>query len=430
MSIHRKSLSDISIADLDALVASEARETGELEFKGTLPFVPVKNQSATSDRWIEKGDRIGDYARDQILAEVVAFANADGGTLILGINETKDEPRRAESLQALPNCEGLARRLLDAVEDIIEPRLPAIGARAILADEDGAGYVVMRVSKSAIGPHRLTTTREFYVRRGERAARMTVREIRDHTLEIARSGDRVETIFAERHRNASAEYKRLLGAAQGKEVGIPPLLLRATALPTTPQNVPNLTRREELWWKGKPFKLKVDEAEINCEYPLRECGNAPRVRLRSLVADVDRDEDCVPRLVRSDGLVEFVMSHNRRNPYHGSSAARLYVGWLVSLAVGAICQVEHVRKHLAWDAVEFGLEVQVWSAAPLNIFWGDREYGGATIRDELPITFPRYSLAPGVAPDELITLLVRDIFDACGSTWNQRCVVPWETLKN
>ena len=55
MSIIRKSLAETTIADLDALIASEARETGELEFKGTLPFVPTKGQPATSDRWIEKG---------------------------------------------------------------------------------------------------------------------------------------------------------------------------------------------------------------------------------------------------------------------------------------------------------------------------------------------------------------------------------------
>lgn len=179
MSIIRKSLAETTIADLDALIASEARETGELEFKGTLPFVPTKGQPATSDRWIEKGDRIGDYARDQILAEIVAFANADGGTLILGLHETKDEPRRAASLEALPNCEGLARRLIDATEDVIEPRLPMIAARALAISEDGSGYVVLRVGKSLAAPHRLTTTREFYVRRGERAAKMNVREIKD-----------------------------------------------------------------------------------------------------------------------------------------------------------------------------------------------------------------------------------------------------------
>jgi hypothetical protein len=112
LSILRKPLSAISVADLDALIKSAARETGELEFKGALPFVPTKGQSAVSDRWIEKGDCIGDYARDQVLAEIVAFANADGGTLVLGLHETKDEPRRAERLEALPKCEDLASQAI------------------------------------------------------------------------------------------------------------------------------------------------------------------------------------------------------------------------------------------------------------------------------------------------------------------------------
>lgn len=211
--ILRKLLSDVSIDDLKNLISAEARETNELEFKGSLPFVPTKGQPATADRWIEKGDRVGDYARDQILAEVVAFANADGGTLIIGLHETKDEPRRAEALEALPNCEGLARRLLDATEDVIEPRLPAIDARALIAFEDGSGYVLFRVGKSLAGSHRLITTREFYLRRGERAARMTVREIKDHTLEMLRSADQLEAKFADRHQAAIVEYNRLLKIA-------------------------------------------------------------------------------------------------------------------------------------------------------------------------------------------------------------------------
>src|SRR4051812_29574716 len=103
MSILRKPLIDIAVEDLQGLVDAEARETGELEFKGSLPFQPQKGQPQTVDRWLERGDRIGDYARDEILAEMVAFANADGGTLVLGLHETKDEPRRAERLEPLPN---------------------------------------------------------------------------------------------------------------------------------------------------------------------------------------------------------------------------------------------------------------------------------------------------------------------------------------
>jgi hypothetical protein len=137
-------------------------------------------------------DRIGDYARDEILAELTAFANAEGGTLVLGLHETTDDPRRAERLDPLPNCEGLARRILDASEDIVEPRLRSIEARALPADKAGNGYdVVLRVGKSAAGPHRLRSTKEFYIRRGERAAKMDVREIKDLTLDLARTGDRI-----------------------------------------------------------------------------------------------------------------------------------------------------------------------------------------------------------------------------------------------
>jgi hypothetical protein len=121
MSILRKPLAEITIDDLENLITAGTRETGELEFKGTLPFQPQKGQSQTADRWIEKGDRIGDYARDEILAELTAFANAEGGTPVLGLRETTDDPRRAERLDPLPNCEGLARRILDASEDIVEP---------------------------------------------------------------------------------------------------------------------------------------------------------------------------------------------------------------------------------------------------------------------------------------------------------------------
>jgi hypothetical protein len=142
MSILRRPLDVIIIGDLEALVASEARETDELEFKGTLPFQPIKGQPQIVDRWIEKGDRIGNYARDEVLAELVAFANAEGGTVVLGLHETQEEPRRAERLEPLPNCEDLARRLIDASEDVIDPRLPVIGARALATDDTGAGYVL------------------------------------------------------------------------------------------------------------------------------------------------------------------------------------------------------------------------------------------------------------------------------------------------
>jgi len=122
MHILRVNIADIEVRHLEELVATRARESDALEFKATLPFQAQKGQSQQADRWIEHGDRIGDYARDQILAEVVAFANANGGTLVIGVVESRDHPREAISLSPLPKCESLAQRLLDAAEDVVEPR--------------------------------------------------------------------------------------------------------------------------------------------------------------------------------------------------------------------------------------------------------------------------------------------------------------------
>jgi hypothetical protein len=94
MTLGSKPLEAITIEDLQALIDAGARETAVLEFKGSLPLLAIKG-APTIDRWIEKGDRVGDFARDQLLAEIVAFSNGDGGTLILGLHETKDEPRSA-----------------------------------------------------------------------------------------------------------------------------------------------------------------------------------------------------------------------------------------------------------------------------------------------------------------------------------------------
>ncbi len=313
--ILRKPLDAVTLSDLDDLIRVAARETGELEFKGALPFAPTKGQPATADRWIEKGDRIGDYARDQVLSEIVAFANADGGTLVLGLHETKDEPRRAERLEALPRCEDLAKRFLDATEDVIEPRLPSINVRAVLASDDGSGYVLMRVGKSLAGPHRLATTREFYVRRGERSARMSVREITDRTLELARTGDRIEAVFAQRRELGAEVYKTLMRDAAGNDAdGVMPLLVRVTALPISPQNIPNLTQRDDLWWIGKGFSATVDGNNYPCPYPARNFNQQPNVRLRSLVCTEDPQSGGVCRLIRNDGLVEIYSPKAVGNP--------------------------------------------------------------------------------------------------------------------
>jgi hypothetical protein len=399
-----------------------------------VPFlVPTKGQPATADRWIEKGDRLGEYARDQVLAEIVAFANADGGTLILGLHETKDEPRRAERLEALPECEGLAKRFLDAAEDVVEPRLPTFQARALTAADDGSGYILMRVGKSLAGPHRLATTREFYVRRGERSARMSVREIADRTLDLARTGDRVEAVFVERHEVANRLFNTLMADAAGKPVDwIKPLLVRVTAIPTVPQNIPNITQRSDLWWVGRGFSMDVDGNTHRCDYPAQNFNEKPAVRLRSLVCETDSKSRGTSRLIRTDGLVEFSLIHPIREPMSRGSGSRVYISWISGLVAGVVAQVERLRNQLAWDAVEYGLEIEMWTTPPLGIFVGDDGYSGFdgyTMKAALPLTLPRYSLASGEDHDGLVSTVIRDLLNSCGVHSETVCKLPWTELK-
>jgi Putative DNA-binding domain len=424
MSILRKPLSEITIDDLQNLITAEARETGELEFKGALPFQPQKGQPQIADRWIEKGDRIGDYARDEILAELTAFANAEGGTLVLGLHETKDEPRRAERLDPLPNCERLVRRLLDASEDIVEPRLRSIEARALPVDTAGSGYVVLRVGKSAAGPHRLRSTREFYIRRGERAAKMDVREIKDLTLNLARTGDRIEQVFQERRDLAATRFRRLMKAPDKGGPG--PLILRSTGVPMTIQSIPDITSRHELWWTGNAFTMMISDENYACDYPARNFSDPPQIRLRSLVAD----SAGTLRFVRGDGLVEFsLILPKRATRQNGTADHRVYIGWLMSVLVGTLAQINKLRANLAWDAAEFGLELEIQSPEPLAVRWNDDGLSeGWTIHSRLPLLLPQYSVMPGANLDAILNDVLADLFNSTGSQWNERASAPWGKL--
>ena len=100
-----------------------------------------------------------------------------------------------------------------------------------------------------------------------------------------------------------------------------------------------------------------------------------------------------------------------------------------SLVAGVAAQVERLRHRLAWDAVEYRLEIQVWSMPPLALFWNDDGFrDGYTMKAELPLTLPRYSLNSGDDFNGLITTIVRDLINSCGVNSETICKVPWTEL--
>ena len=88
----------IGPGDIQALIAENVPESAQIEFKESLPAGKGK-----ADAWLNGDSGIGDHARNRILEEVVAFANAYGGALVLGIAEDGAKPPLAAILRAAQN---------------------------------------------------------------------------------------------------------------------------------------------------------------------------------------------------------------------------------------------------------------------------------------------------------------------------------------
>ena len=86
-------IADLTFADIEALIREEAQEGHRLELKHGL-----QANTGQVDPWMAGGRRFGGPARDGLAKEVVALANAYGGAVIVGVDETDDHPKRARGL--------------------------------------------------------------------------------------------------------------------------------------------------------------------------------------------------------------------------------------------------------------------------------------------------------------------------------------------
>jgi len=93
-----------------------------------------------------------------------------------------------------------------------------------------------------------------------------------------------------------------------------------------------------------------------------------------------------------------------------------------------MAQVEHLRRNLAWDVVDFGLQIEIWGDEPIAVVRGERFFESNTLPGGRPFAFPRYAVGSLVDFDALVTAIVQDLFNACGTSGNWACTVPWNEL--
>jgi hypothetical protein len=346
LAVFTKPIELVTAADIAELPAQTWPEGYEVEFKETLP-----DRRGGQHPWLTGGD-IGDHARNEILSEVIAFANAQGGSVVLGIEETSDKPPRARAVVPLLRIGELARRFEDQARSCIDPPLPRLQIRAIETDGQGGGVVLFRTSPSRAAPHRLTTTRESYVRRGSSTVKMTMREIQDMTLNVARGLAGIDATFKER-REAFHEW-----AGSQKQV----VAYRVTALPLVDLPDPGrLYGKQGFFPVRRKFTATVGGRPVDLVTRIVDANESPV--LRGVLRSGSYGSGASRWSLYQSGLTDLWISVP---PLKVPGAAPtdpariiLYHGEILGAVANSLSVIDHYRGHIGAPDVEYGIEIEI-----------------------------------------------------------------------
>lgn len=405
-----KPADQISIGDIESLIDSQVPESEQIEFKESLPA--RKNSTAP---WIEGNNTIGNQAKDKILEEVVAFANAYGGVCLLGIKESSTKPPVAAEISPIPRCAELAERLKLVFRDCVEPQLPQIEIIPIKTDDEN-GVIIIRVGQSRLAPHRVTRTLVCPIRQSDRCEKMTMRQIQDLTLNISRGLERLERRLSERSERFHQEFERI--NEPEKAFGI-----RATAMPVGDEIpfdrvfhhgriIENLS---EPWRSALQSKdgTRIYDAQNNRPTHWRPILRGARAEYFSEENHPQKVSEQIYREIHCDGLIE--LGHvSGPTPLPERQDLFLFLNMPPILFVNLIAQVLRVRNQAGVPMAEYAVEVEInVRGVPVTVTWSDSLISLGKL-DPGMITFPRYSLGDSNEGNDLLNLFWRDFWNSFG----------------
>lgn len=181
-----KPLSTVALDDLKRLVDDAVGENLNLDYK---------RQLVLDDKEQKK----------EFLRDITAFANAEGGTIIYGVDEERDGEGRPTGLPKdllgfdVPNRDAVVLTIEHLLKDGIDERLPSYEIGSV---EIGTGklVVMIRVSPSLRAPHMVTLAgeRRFFIRGNSGRQEMSTAQIRDAVLRTESVIERVHAFVRER----------------------------------------------------------------------------------------------------------------------------------------------------------------------------------------------------------------------------------------
>ena len=174
-----KSIDEITKLDIDALIQNQVREARTIEYKLILP-----------------GN--SDEEKREFLADISSFANAGGGDLLYGIEESDGVPKNAVGLKDC-KVDVEINRLECIIRYGINPRIPGVSIHPIEGFPQGP-VLLVRVPKSWVSPHMVTfkNLSKFYTRNSAGKHQMDVTEIRSAFLLSEALPERIKRFRDER----------------------------------------------------------------------------------------------------------------------------------------------------------------------------------------------------------------------------------------
>ena len=419
-----KPIDQITAADIRSLVTSRVPEGDQIEFKRELPAKGTSNR----DPWMIGQMKIGGHAKDQILKEVVSFANAYGGVLVLGIEEDKNAtPPVAKGICAIPKCQELAERFRIIFRDRVEPKLPSCDILAVVTSGADDGVVVFRIhGGSRLAPHRIKGTWICPVRRWDRSEELSMREIQDMTLNVTRGLERLDKKLRERAARFEHEFAQLTSPnnAYGIRITTVPVgddirlatICRPYFKLVEGLNTPSVTVTRQL-----PDSEPAIVAGLRDFHHVGHTGWNPQLR-----AARSRPQHDLPDFtyqgyleLHCDGLVEFGWSSvilDEKEP--------LYSDYAVRELANVICWADTIRRYADAGRAEYAVQVamhvtgeKVFVLPGSNNGWGASAVRLGQFAEELArgvTAMPRYALDDVSDAGALLSMLEHDLCNAGG----------------
>ena len=367
---------------------------------------------------VPEGEQI-EFKQD--LSRVTAFANAHGGTLVLGIKQSDTKPAIAAQITPIPRCAELAERLSMVFRDCVEPQIARLETIGIQLTGD-QGVVVIRAGKSRLAPHRVTTSLVCPVRRADRSEAMTMREIQDMTLNVSRGMERLERRLARRSVALQAEMNRLSNPEDC-------FAIRFTACPVGEENLfDRLFERkkviEELTPRWRDVKETKERKTETLESPPGFRAKNWRPILRGARSDaymptINELTTVGYHEIHCDGVLEIGFASCQKTPFSPDYPLVMFanlVEWARrSKSVSSVPMAEYavdVEIRVVGESARTGYQFAHQRASRIDGFHG----GTQMMEDWVPklknVRFPRYSLASEETADAMLSIFCQDFWNA------------------